>query len=64
MLTMMLFDLYTHVCTLFLICSSVKTLLLERANVRCIQTGEEKPVGAVNCKVFIRFEKELYTCMS
>ena len=32
------------------ICSSVKTLLLERANVKCIETGEEKPLGAINCK--------------
>lgn len=28
--------------------SSVKTLLLERANVRCSETGEEKPLGAIN----------------
>ena len=31
-------------------CSSMKTLLLERANVRCTETGEEKPLGAINCK--------------
>ncbi len=27
--------------------SSVKTLLQERAMVRCVETGEEKPVGAI-----------------
>ena len=38
-------DMYAH--------SSVKTLLLERASVRSIETGEEKPVGAINCKFWL-----------
>ena len=35
----------------FFPCSSVKTHLLEKATVRCIETGEEKPLGTVSGKL-------------